>query len=279
MEFRQHSEIQANKGHIVLLYGPTGCGKTVQALSTCPSPILVISGEKRNLGNTLNFVQSSSSMLPAPRKDLVIQEARPNSGFDDFMDFLSSPPNFRPAPGENNPDPQNYYRTILFDGLAHWLELDLKGEIAAQSFDAHVPEYRARKSLINSTKLDQECWGALAENGLRLLNALGVLSREMGHLCVVTCLGQDRPKYDRDLAYGPLFPGKKLSDIAPGGFDVIGRVSVRKSADGLSAEWPPQVDMVSPDDSFMAKMSGNVVGGPCQILHVSRMLGLEETAD
>lgn len=276
MEFVEHADIKSGKGRVILLYGDTGNGKTVGAIGTTQTPTLVISGERRNFALPLEFVMTSPEMKPRTRPDLVLRLAKPDAGIEDLIRFLCTPTNFRAEPTKEAPNPPNFFKTVVLDGFSHFLGVTTMREVADHSFSKLSKVEQLKNSLTATAKLDWDGWAAVADQGLRVFDALTVLS-DRGHVVVVTCLGVDRPKYDRALAYGPLLPGKLLPQYVPGSCDVIGRVSARRTAAGALV-WPPQVDMVSPENDFTAKMTGKIVGGPCQELNISKMLGLEEPA-
>jgi hypothetical protein len=88
----------------------------------------------------------------------------------------------------------------------------------------------------------------------RLTVGLGRLSRQ-GKIVIVTCLLQENPKWDRELAAAPALKGREFPVNMPGFFDLIGLVEPRTDAEGKII-YPPRVRFQSPDDSFVAKFTG-----------------------
>jgi hypothetical protein len=222
----------AQNGRFVMLYGPTGVGKTTSILRTAPDPIMYIQTEPRSLKPSLDATG---------RPDLDIDVAV----YEDWaglIAFVANPKNFE------------RYATVIVDSYSHLMSVGLSSEIEDQAFDARTEKEKAVKPLANQTKMSQEGYGALSSNMFRLTAALGKLSRA-GKIVIVTALLQENPKWNRELAAAPALKGREFPVNMPGFFDLIGLVEPRTDADGQII-YPPRVRFQSPDDSFVAKWTG-----------------------
>ena len=236
-------------GRFVLLYGPTGVGKTTTILQTALEPILYIQTEPRSLKPSLDAAGR-------PNLDIDIYEYKDWGGLMDLVrDSVSL----------------DSYATITVDSYSHLISICLSSEIEAQAFDARSEKEKDVKALFGQVKLTQEGYGVLASQMLRLTSALGKLSRE-GHVVLVTCLLQENPKWNRNLAAGPALKGKEFPVNMPGFFDLIGLVETRQDSDG-NILYPPMVRFQSSDDSFIAKWTGTGkrTSGP---LNITKILNL-----
>ena len=257
--------LEQTAGSMTTIYGDTGSGKTIAALATAPHPILMITGERRAPARMIDFVKGSPNMQPKPRDDLRIIVATP-AGFDDLMDYLCDDRQLYKEDGDR------IFKTVLLDGISHFMSITLANEIANQHFESLPVKDQQKKKLTRQSKLTEEGYGTMADEMLRLINRLGALSQD-GHHVIITALIESNPSYDRALVAAPLFAGRKFGKIFPGAMDLIGLV--RPRVDGSNAVvYPPTVNFVS-DGTFMAKMTGDVPGGPVQQLNFSRILGEE----
>jgi len=233
---------------MVCIYGPTGVGKTTSIIQTAPAPIIYIQTEPRSLKPSLDA---------AGRPDLDIDVAV----YEDWaglIEFVTQPKN------------SERHKTIVVDSYSHLMSVGLSTEIEDQAHEARTEKEKAVKPLASQTKLSQEGYGALSSLMFRLTAALGKLSR-MGKVVIVTCLLQESPKWNRDLAAAPALKGREFPVNMPGFFDLIGLVEPR--TDGDKIIYPPKVRFQSPDDSFVAKFTGagNRTQGP---LDISKILNL-----
>jgi len=239
----------AQDGRFMMVYGPTGVGKTTSLLQTVLDPILYIQTEPRSLKPSLDA------------------EGRPNLDIDvavyeewaGLIEFVANPKNFE------------RHRTIIVDSYSHLMSVGLSSEIEDQAFEARDAKEKMVKPLASQTKLSQEGYGALSSLMFRLTAALGKLSRT-GKVVIVTALLQESPKWNRELAAAPALKGREFTVNMPGFFDLIGLVEPRTDGDGKII-YPPRVRFQSPDDSFVAKFTGagSKTQGP---LDISKILSL-----
>ena len=239
------SKDQVSQGGVfMMLYGPTGAGKTTSSLQSAPAPIMYIQTEPRSLKPSLDA---------AGRPDRVIDVAV-YEDWTGLMEFVASAKNFE------------HHRTVIVDSYSHLMSVGLSSELEDQAFEARTPQERLVKPLVNQTKLSQEGYGALSSLMFRLTAGLGRLSRQ-GKVVIVTCLLQENPKWDRELAAAPALKGREFPVNMPGFFDLIGLVEPRTNGDG-QVIYPPRVRFQSPDGSFVAKYTGPPGGkteGPLDI--------------
>jgi len=217
-------------GRFIMIYGPTGCGKTTSILQSCPMPIKYIQTEKRSLKPAIDA---------ADRKDLDVEVAQYESWFD-LMKYVTEPANFEKD------------ATIALDSLGHLMNIDLASEIEDETYETKSDKEKKVKPIISSTKMSLEGFGGLSSQMFRLTAALGRLSTG-GKVVIVTALMQENPKWDRELAAGPALKGREYPNNMPGFFDMIGLVEPRIVDNGIV--YPPRVRFES-DGSFIAKFTG-----------------------
>jgi hypothetical protein len=126
----------------MMMYGPTGVGKTTSILQTAPDPIMYIQTEPRSLKPSLDATG---------RPDLDIDVAV----YEDWaglIAFVANPKNFE------------RYATVIVDSYSHLMSVGLSSEIEDQAFDARTEKEKAVKPLASQTKLSQEGYGALSSN-------------------------------------------------------------------------------------------------------------------
>ena len=238
----------SQEGRFMLIYGATGVGKTTSLLQSSPAPIMVIQTEMRSLKPSLDA---------ANRPDLDIDVAV----YEDWaglMEFVANAKNFE------------RHRTIVLDSYSHLMSVGLSSELEDQAFDARPPQEKLVKPLVNQTRLSQEGYGALSSLMFRLTAALGRLTR-LGKIVIVTCLLQENPKWDRELAAAPALKGREFPVNMPGFFDLIGLVEPRTNGDG-QVIYPPRVRFQSPDGSFVAKYTGPPGGKTEGPLNIEKIL-------
>jgi AAA domain len=241
----------AQDGRFMMVYGPTGVGKTTSLLQTVLDPIMYIQTEPRSLKPSLDA---------AGRPDLDIDVAV----YEDWVgliEFVAQPDNFK------------RHRSIVVDSYSHLMSVGLSSEIEDQAFEARDQKEKAVKPLASQTKLSQEGYGALSSLMFRLTAALGKLS-QMGKIVIVTALLQESPKWNRELAAAPALKGREFPVNMPGFFDLIGLVEPRTDIEGKIV-YPPRVRFQSVDDSFVAKFTGagTRTQGP---LDITKILNLSE---
>ena len=219
-------------GRLILLYGPTGVGKTTSILQTSPEPILYIQTEPRSLKPSLDATGRENIDV-----DVAVYE-----DFLGLMEFVANPKNCE------------RHRTVVVDSYSHLMSVGLSSEIEDQAFEARDPKEKLTKSLVMQTKMSLEGYGGLSSHMFRLTTALGKISR-MGKVVVVTALMAESPRWNRELAAAPALKGREFPINMPGFFDLIGLVEPRTDAEGKIV-YPPRVRFQSPDDSFVAKFTG-----------------------
>jgi hypothetical protein len=233
----------SSTGRLMMIYGPTGVGKTVSLIQTSPKPIMWIQTEARSLVPSIEAAGRDDLDL-----DIAIYE-----DWEQLMEFIAKPDNFQ------------RHKTVVVDSFSHLMSIGLSMQIEDQAFEARSEKEKAVKSLTSKTKLSQEGFGTLSSWMFRLTAALGRLS-QLGKLVIVTALLQETPKWNRELSAAPALKGREFPVNMPGFFDLIGMVEPRADPDG-NIIYPPRVSFESPDGSFVAKYSGagNKRQGPLNI--------------
>jgi hypothetical protein len=240
-------------GWLILIYGPTGVGKTTSLLKTAPDPIMVIQTESRSLKPSLDATGRSDLDI-----DVAVYE-----DWAGLIAFVANPKNFE------------RYATVIVDSYSHLMSVGLSTEIEDQAFDARSEKEKAVKPLASQTKLSQEGYGALSSLMFRITAALGKLS-QAGKIVIVTALLQENPRWNRELAAAPALKGREFPVNMPGFFDLIGLVQPRQDGEGRIV-YPPMVRFASPDDSFVAKWTGagTRTQGPLDISKILNIGGIK----
>src|SRR5512139_1868605 len=96
MKIQKKQEI-SEAGRLIMIYGPTGVGKTTTTLQTAPEPIILIQTEQRSLKPSLDA---------AGRPDLDIDVAV-YENWNGLMEFVANPKNFE------------RHRTVVLDSYSH----------------------------------------------------------------------------------------------------------------------------------------------------------------
>jgi hypothetical protein len=236
-------------GRLIMLYGPTGVGKTTSILQSAREPVMYVQTEPRSLKPSLDA---------SNRPDLDISVAT-YENWSGLMEFVTSASNFE------------RYKTVVVDSYSHLMTVGLSSEIEDQAYEARSEKEKSLKPLVSQTKMSLEGYGGLSSHMFRLTAALGRLS-QAGKIVIITALLQENPRWNRALAAAPALKGREFPINMPGFFDLIGLVEPRVGDDG-AVIYPPRVRFQSPDDSFVAKFTGcgNKTQGP---LNIQKILNL-----
>lgn len=249
---------QDQNGRMIMLYGETGVGKTTSILQSAPDPLLYVQVESRNL---------KPSVDAARRSGLKYRKAM-YATWEDAMDFL------------NKDENTTQYSTVVMDSFSHLMNVKLTEEVQNESFEALKEQYKAKgntllKPLAMQAKTSQEGYGTLAAQMFRMTDILGRISQR-GKIVIVTCLVQERPKWNRELTAAPALAGRMYPDNMPGFFDLIGYVYPRLN-EGGEVIYPPMVSFET-DKPWLAKFTG--VGskrvGPLNIEKILERVDMDE---
>lgn len=229
MEIRPAGALPSS-GKIVLIYSDAGDGKTTSCFESLPGRILYIMTEPRNPNGSIE----ASGRDP---KDIDVVEVQ---GWDNLMEFLRT-----------DIEKFDAYQSIVCDSISYLMNIRLSGEIEDEIFDSKTDAEQKVKPLINRTKLSLEGFGGLASQMNRLMLALASLSVR-GKYVVITCLLDEKPRWDRELTAAPLFKGKEFASNVASFCDLIGLLKPRY-VEGRKV-FPPTV--LFEGDGFMCKFTG-----------------------
>jgi len=215
-------------GKFGVIYGPTGVGKTTSLIQTGPKPLLHINTEPRS---ARDFWVAAGSP-----KDVEFVDY---TDWNELKEFLET-------------NDFSKYKTIVFDGLSHFMGVGLMGEIEDEAHESRSKKGKVERMLMSQAKMTEEGYGILASLTSRIVDPLGRLSKT--GICVVMTAREDqRAKWDRTLAAAPLLSGRKFPNEMPGYLDFIGRVETRYDNSGKIV-FPPTV--IFDGEGFMAKWTG-----------------------
>lgn len=246
-------ELEAERGpmgFLILLYGPTGVGKSVTTIQTADQPILYVCCESRD---PRKFLKEAAR--PGLDIDFVFYET-----FDEIMEFFANPANFA------------RYRTIVIDSIT-FLTLGVSREIEDEGYAALDKKRDIDKPLTIKGKQSVEGYGALGNHMLRFTNLTGLLTQQ-GQDVIMLALMDENPSYKRDFNAAPLLEGKKFGKNLPGFCDMIGMVESRLSETG-EVVYPPRV-LFDGDEWFMHKKYGSITAGT---LHLGKILAKARTIE
>lgn len=247
-------ELKSHGGKYICIYSLAGVGKTVTTLATCIDPLLWLTIEPRAFEDSIEAADR-----PKLRYELAIYQ-----DFIDLLDFISKPESFEK------------YRTIFFDGASYLSNIVLPGEIQQEEYRAMDDAARKKhqKKILSMTKVTQPQTGQRNQAMFRILSLLGTNAVARGKIVIISCLEQERPKYDRELTAGPALGGKEVPDNWPAFFDFIGRLTPNVVIDEEGEEvikYPPIISFES-NGGFLAKYTGKGGEKECP-LHWGKILG------
>ena len=255
-------EIEDKDGNMVLLYGPTGVGKSTTCLAGLPQPILNINTEDRNPFTSIKALKEPVDFNPVS----------PESN-QDLIDFMYK------CIEEVN-DNTFKYKSVMFDSSSFWMNIKLYGEMVDQTNKAEIFK-KSKRPLVDGVRADEALYGGLAERMQRTIKPFKILS-QMGVLVVWLAYETEFPKWDKTLAAAPNYIGRAWNKNYEQHFDVIGKLShrLKRNEDGEvvtphEVVYPPIVSVKSPDDDFVCKWTGRNIKGNSFPLDFSKMLQLK----
>lgn len=158
------------------------------------------------------------------------------------------------------------YKSIMFDSFTFWGNL-LLSKCVEETKDAGT--FTIKRELIDSKRSDQAAYGAIGQYASDICKAFGRIS-QMGIIVVCIFQGEEDPKWNRDLALSPSFPGKQFLINAKSYFDLIGLLVTRLDEDGMSI-YPPLVKFGPTGQGFMCGYTGkhrDSLEGPCDFSNI-----------
>jgi len=262
---------------LMLIYGPTGVGKTVSIIKSVPYPAMYFECEERAVETTCRGNIDLAKME---------QEGQFIRGHVDSLQDLAEELN------TNEETIIKTYRSIVTDSFTYLMNVKLLREIQIESGESGIfdgPNVKKRP-MVNMARTDPAGYGALASYMQRITESLGRFA-SAGLVVVVTALESDNPKWNRGLAAAPNFAGKEYGKTFPGAFDFIGRAERRidgreflTGSEGEPVEnenygkvvYPPRVYFESDEEeSFMAKWSGPKLDKSYMNLNITKILNYQ----
>ncbi len=153
------------------------------------------------------------------------------------------------------------YKSVIFDSFTVWGDL-LLSKCIEETKDAGT--FTIKRDLIDSKRSDQATYGAIGQYASDICKAFGRIS-QLGIIVVCIFQGEENPKWNRDLAVGPSFPGKQFLINAKSYFDLIGLLVTKLDEDGMPV-FPPTVKFGPTGQGFMCGYTGKhrkSLEGPC----------------
>jgi hypothetical protein len=218
-------------------YGTSGVGKTLNGLLTLPRPVMWIPTEPRDLTRPIKTAMHIDKSI---KSDDIIITTLDNSG--DKLDFF------------NDVDKFSKVKSILYDGLTFDMAMNVSDDVIDQAHEARIS-----KKDVGAKELSSKVKGTIEGQGItnniikRILSALGRLATN-GKFVVVTCLEDDKPKWDRSLTGAPSLSGKEIPKLYDGFFDLIGRVVHKYDKEGKKM-YPPEI-VFEESGEYTAKWTG-----------------------
>jgi len=227
-------------GSCILVYGPTGSGKTRSAL-TLPDPICYINKEPKDPRLVHASVEHG--------KKITYYEA---DGFNDMMEFLHEQVMLA-SKG------QCEFESFFHDGLTFSASV-YRNLLEDDRYKANLMEdpnskKYPRPGMVDRFNMEQKDWGILSSMMARETYLLNKLSK-FGKVVVSTAIDAEFPKWNQSIRIAPALMGKEFPKLIHGYFDLIGYIVVPFHViDGKIIT--PRVSFISPDDglsnSYMAR--------------------------
>ena len=202
-------EKELPSGRSFLIYGPTGCGKTLSAL-TCEQPILFINTESKDPRVVhQDYVKSNNLNIDI---DYVVPES-----FDDIISFLDE--------CISNAQNSNFkYKTIFFDGLTFG-QTNLILEIEDSRRLVRKAEKGGYRGLVDYARFEIPDWGVLNSLMVRVCDMLKKLCMYSIDT-VSTAIDSDAvyKRYGGKYKIAPYLQGIAFPKTIHGLFDYIGYI-------------------------------------------------------
>ena len=223
-------DTSTRRGKFVLIYGPSGSGKSATTLQTADDPIFWLIAERGNIDLTLEPINR-----PGIRLAYAYYE-----GWDDLIDTVYSKTLFTST------------KTLLFDGFTHIMGIHLSDEIMKTNFDARDTS-KDDKELFSRVQMTQQGFGVLSKQMGRLMKGFEQLTIA-GVDVICTARDDQAPKWNRSLSCAPALSGKEFSKDMKGYFDFIGMLEPRKDENGKTLY--PSYASYDLNDDYLAKWTG-----------------------
>jgi len=249
LKFINHKNLEESQGNLMLAYAIAGGHKTCTIIQTAQDPIILLTAEGRKI---------KTSIVAINRPDLKMKVGV-YEGFDDLIETIYTPSRFEGA------------KTVFLDSITHLMMVHLAQEILSENWASKTDKEKEEieKQLTMQVKLSEESYGTLAQQMLRLMRGLQILTMA-GYDVVCSARLADRPKWNRALSAAPALMGKEFSKSMDGFFDFIGYIEPWEAPVLAEGEVPPTIGastadtwkyyapLVSwnPNEEYLAKWTG-----------------------
>lgn len=221
MRFINYKNLKESQGNFMLIYSPSGGGKSATSIQTSRHPIRYITSEGRKIETTISAINR-----PNLRMGVGIYE-----NFEDLIDMFMTAIS-REKAGEKSQFTGT--KTIIKDSLTHLMLVHLSQEILQENYESKTDKEREEllKALTMRVKVSQEAYGAMAGNMNRLMRALQGMTM-LGYDVICIARMSERPKWDRALSAAPALMGQEFAKSMDGFFDFIGFLEEYIPSDNL----------------------------------------------
>jgi hypothetical protein len=195
-------------GRCILVYAPSGYGKTYSAL-TLPGRLLIINAEKKPVEDV---VYEALEQRGEPDREVTICE------LDNFDQYIKEVGNLKiryDVCGGDLP-----YDSIFFDGLS-FAQSEFKLAMEDDRFEYYLKINKREDILTDRFRFEIPDWGGIASMMKRITFLLTEISK-LGANVVCTAWAMEHPSWNRSLDFAPYFVGKEYSKIMMGYFNIIG---------------------------------------------------------
>lgn len=218
------------RGNFILIYGKAKVGKSATCIATAEDPIFWIVAERGQIDLTLKAINREGLRLKVGYYE----------GWDDLIEVVYDLDNFKG------------FKTVVFDGLTHVMNIHLSDELIEESFDARDTS-KIEKELASRGKMTTENYGVLSKQMVRLMKGFERLTIA-GIDVICTARDSSTPKWDRSLACAPALAGKEFPRDIKGFFDFVGLIESQFDEDG-KVIYPPLASF-DDDGSFLSGWTG-----------------------
>jgi len=129
MRLVNYKSLDAKQGNLMLIYGPSGIGKTVTSIQTSPDPIIYLTAEGRKIG---------TSMIAVSRPDVKMVVGV----YEGYNDLIETCLDFELKDGNRIHRRFKDAKTVILDSLTHLMIVHLSMEILSENWAAKTEEQK-----------------------------------------------------------------------------------------------------------------------------------------